>query len=139
MMNKNKNVLKLSHTPPLIKQKLISSPPHIMTILGISPPPPLKKSPPIDSLIPSLLVGFLPPVQTSLQMTLLFQCQYLYLNSNNSPLLFQFAKRNEKVMPPLSLVVIFSYAPPSNFPNPPPPLQVIIAVLKQEEIVVGCP
>ena len=29
-----------------------------------------KKSPPIDSLIPSLLVGFLPPVQTSLQMTL---------------------------------------------------------------------
>ena len=46
------------------------------------------------------------------------------------PLLFQFAKRNEKVMPPcmyeilhpspLSLVVIFSYAP-SHFPNPPRP------------------
>ena len=32
-------------------------------------PPPLKKSPPIDSLIPSLLVGVLPPVQISLQMT----------------------------------------------------------------------
>ena len=51
---------KLSHTPPtLIKQKLISI-----------PPPPWKRSPPIDSLIPSLLVGFLPPIQTSLQMTL---------------------------------------------------------------------
>ena len=44
------------------------------------------------------------------------------------PLLFQFAKKNEKVMPPphvlnfisnspLSLVVIFSYAPPP--PSPP--------------------
>ena len=56
--------------PPLIKQKLISTPPHIMIILRLPPHPPLKKSPPIDSLIPSLLVGFLPPVQTSLQMTL---------------------------------------------------------------------
>ena len=61
---------KLSHTTPLIKQKLISTPPHIMIILRLPPHPPLKKSPPIDSLIPSLLVGFLPPVQTSLQMTL---------------------------------------------------------------------
>ena len=34
------------------------------------PPSPWKKSPPIDPLIPSLLVGFLSPVQTSLQMTL---------------------------------------------------------------------
>ena len=54
---------------PLIKQKLISTPPpHIMIILSLILP--LKKSPSIDSLIPSLLVGFLPPVQTSLQMTL---------------------------------------------------------------------
>ena len=62
-----------SYSPSLIKQKLISTPPpHIMIILRLSPPPrPLeKKSPPIDSLMPSLLVGFLPPVQTSLQMTL---------------------------------------------------------------------
>ena len=58
--------------PPLIKQKSISTLSHIMIILRLTPPPPppLKKSPPIDSLIPSLLVGFLPPVQTSLQMTL---------------------------------------------------------------------
>ena len=64
---------KLSHTPPpLIKQKLISIPPHIMMILRLTPPPlpPWKRSLPIDSLIPSLLVGFLPPIQTSLQMTL---------------------------------------------------------------------
>ena len=52
--------------PPLIKQKSISTLPHIMIILRLTPPP----APPIDSLIPSLLVGFLPPVQTSLQMTL---------------------------------------------------------------------
>ena len=32
-------------------------------------PPAWKKSPPIDSLIPSLIVGFLPPVQTSLEMS----------------------------------------------------------------------
>ena len=53
-------------------QKLISTLCHIMIILRLTPPPPtppLKKSPFIDSLIPSLLVGFLPPVQTSLQMT----------------------------------------------------------------------
>ena len=54
------------------------------------------------------------------------------------PLLFQFAKRNEKVMhPPVcikfyiqppSLLLSFSPIPPSNFPPPPPPsLQVIIA------------
>ena len=53
------------------------------------------------------------------------------------PLLFQFAKRNEKVMPhpyvlnftynPPSVLLSFSPMPPSsNFP-PPPPLQVIIA------------
>ena len=54
--------------PPLIKQKSISTFPHIMIILRLTPP--LKKSPPIDTLMPSLLVGFLPPVQTSLQMTL---------------------------------------------------------------------
>ena len=54
--------------PPLIKQKSISTLPHIMIILRLTPP--LKKSPPIDTLMPSLLVGFLPPVQTSLQMTL---------------------------------------------------------------------
>ena len=45
------------------------------------------------------------------------------------PLLFQFAKRNEKVMPPLyvlnfrsnppSLLLSFSPMPPSNFPPPP--------------------
>ena len=61
---------KLSHTPPLIKQKLISTPPLQNDNIKANPPPPLKKSPPIDSLIPSLLIGFLPPVQTSLQMTL---------------------------------------------------------------------
>ena len=61
------------------------------------------------------------------------------MNSNNSFPTFPVYKkdRNEKVIPPpkctkfyiqspLSLVVIFSYAPPpSNFPNT--PLQVIIA------------
>ena len=58
--------------PPFIKQKLILTPSHIMIILRLPPPPsPWKKSPPIDSLVPSLLVvGFLPPVQISLQMTL---------------------------------------------------------------------
>ena len=62
---------KLSLTSLLIKQKLISTPPpHIMIILRLPTPLPLKMSPPIDSLIPSLLVGFLPPVQTSYQMTL---------------------------------------------------------------------
>ena len=57
--------------PPLIKQKLISTPPppHIMIILRLTPTL-KKKSPPIDSLIPSLLIGFLSPLQTSLQMTL---------------------------------------------------------------------
>ena len=58
---------------PLIKEKLISTPYHIMIILRLHPPSPPsleKKSPPIDSLVPSLLVGFLPPVQISLQMTL---------------------------------------------------------------------
>ena len=56
--------------PLLIEQKLILTPSHIMMILRLPPPPPEKKSPPIDSLVPSLLVvGFLPPVQTSLQMT----------------------------------------------------------------------
>ena len=65
---------------------------------------------------------------------------FIYLNSNNSFPTFPVYKkdRNEKVIPPpptctkfyiqspLSLVVIFSYAPPpSNFPNT--PLQVIIA------------
>ena len=55
-----------SYPPPLIKLKLISAlpPTHIMMILRLTlpPPPPLleKKSPPIDSLIPGLLVGFLP-------------------------------------------------------------------------------
>ena len=34
---------KLSHTPPLIKQKLISTPPHIMIILRLAPSPPLLK------------------------------------------------------------------------------------------------
>ena len=38
-----------------------------------------KKPPPTDSLIPSLLVGFLPPVQTSLQMAL----QHLSSSLNN--------------------------------------------------------
>ena len=41
-----------------------------MIILRLPPPPPEKKSSPIDSLIPSLLVGFLSSVQASLQMTL---------------------------------------------------------------------
>ena len=46
---------KLSHTPPLIKQKLISTLPHKTIILRLTPPPLLLKivSPPIDSLIPS--------------------------------------------------------------------------------------
>ena len=43
--------------PTLIKQKLISTPPHIMIIFRLTPPPlkTWKRSPPIDSLIPSLL------------------------------------------------------------------------------------
>ena len=58
--------------PPLIRRKLISTPHSQNDNIKATPPPPLpsKKSPPIDSLIPSLLVGFLPPVQTSFQMTL---------------------------------------------------------------------
>ena len=40
---------KLSHAPPLINN------------IKANPLPPWKKSPPIDSLIPSLLVGLLPP------------------------------------------------------------------------------
>ena len=44
--------------PPLIKQKLISSPPHIMIILRLTPPlPPLKKS--LLPSIPSNLVYLL--------------------------------------------------------------------------------
>ena len=62
---------KLSHPPLLIKQKLISTLSHIMIILRLTNPAPFqKKSLPIDSLIASLLVGFLPPVKTSNQMTL---------------------------------------------------------------------
>lgn len=61
-------------------QKLISTPPHIMIILSLSPRPFLeKKSPAIDSLIPSSLVGFFPPVRTSLQMTL----RHLSFSLNN--------------------------------------------------------
>ena len=50
--------------PPLIRQKLISTPPSHNDYINATPPPqPLgKKSPPIVSLIASLLVGFLPPV-----------------------------------------------------------------------------
>ena len=48
---------KLSHTPPLIKQKLISIPPHIMMILRLTPPPPLEKG--LPPLIPSYLVYLL--------------------------------------------------------------------------------
>ena len=51
--------------PPLTKQKFFSTPPHLMLMLRLTPPPP-----PLDSLIPSLVVGFLPLVQTLLQMTL---------------------------------------------------------------------
>jgi len=53
----------------LIKQNFIATSPHARydnikaTRLRLE-----KKCPPIDSLTPSLLVGFLPPVQTSLQM-----------------------------------------------------------------------
>ena len=45
-------------TYPLIEQKFISNPPHIMIILRLTTPPPhppWKKSPPFDSLIPILL------------------------------------------------------------------------------------
>ena len=42
----------------------------ILRLTCTSPTTTEKKPPPTDSLIPSLLVGFLPPVQTSLQMTL---------------------------------------------------------------------
>ena len=51
---------KLSHTPPpLIKQKLISIPPHIMMILRLTPPPlpPFEKG--LLPLIPSYLVYLL--------------------------------------------------------------------------------
>ena len=53
----------------LIKQNFIATSPHARydnikaTRLRLE-----KTCPPIDSLTPSLLVGFLPPVQTSLQM-----------------------------------------------------------------------
>ena len=62
----------ITHAAPLIKQKLISNPPpsHNDNIKATTPPPLFEKS--LLPLIPSylLLVGFLPPVQTSLQMTL---------------------------------------------------------------------
>ena len=48
-------------------------PPHIMIILRLTPlpqPPLCKKFPPIDSFIPTLLVGALPTVQTPFQITL---------------------------------------------------------------------
>ena len=63
--------------PPSQRAKINFNPPsHNDNIKAnhCPPPPPrppcCKKSPPIDSLIPGLLVGFLPLVQTSLQMTL---------------------------------------------------------------------
>ena len=58
---------KLSHPLSLIKQKLISTPPPHNDDIKANPPPPtpLKKSPPIGSLITSLLGGFLPAVHTS--------------------------------------------------------------------------
>ena len=59
---------KLSHAPLSLSKNKFQPPPHIMTMLRLSPP--LKKSPPIDYLIPSVLVGALPPVQTFLKMTL---------------------------------------------------------------------
>ena len=46
----------VSHTLPLIKQKLISTSPSHNDNIKATPPPPLeKKSPSIDPLIPSLL------------------------------------------------------------------------------------
>ena len=63
---------KLSHTPRLIKQKLISTLPQKTIILRLTPPP-LALENSLLPLIPSypvILVGFLPPVQASLQMTL---------------------------------------------------------------------
>ena len=56
---------KLSHPLSLIKQKLISTPPPHNDDIKANPPTPLKKSPPIGSLITRLLGGFLPPVHTS--------------------------------------------------------------------------
>ena len=58
--------------PSLIKQKLISTPPHIVIILRLTPPPlPLEKSfLPLIPSYPVILVGFLPPGKTSLQMSL---------------------------------------------------------------------
>ena len=48
-----------------------NSPSHNDNTKANPPPPSLEKeSPPIDFPLPSLLVGFLPPVQTSLHMTL---------------------------------------------------------------------
>ena len=58
--------------PPLIKQKLISTLPHKTIILRLTPPH-LALENSLLPLIPSypvILVGFLPPVQASLQMTL---------------------------------------------------------------------
>ena len=47
--------LKTKSYPSLIKQKLISTPPHIMMILRLTPPPlPLERS--LLPLIPSYLV-----------------------------------------------------------------------------------
>ena len=59
-----RGVGKLVGYAPSQNNDIKATPPHTHTHT------PWKKSPPIDSLIPSLLVGFLPPVKTSLQMTL---------------------------------------------------------------------
>ena len=53
-----------------LSKKLISTPPSHNDYIKATPPALGKKSLPIDSVIPGLLVGFLPPVQKSLQMTL---------------------------------------------------------------------
>ena len=58
--------------PPLIKQKLISTLPHKTIILRLTPPPLALENSllPVIPSYPVILVGFLPPVQASLQMTL---------------------------------------------------------------------
>ena len=58
--------------PPLIKQKLISTLPHKTIILRLAPSPLALENSllPVIPSYPVILVGFLPPVQASLQMTL---------------------------------------------------------------------
>ena len=57
--------LKNKSHPPLTKQKLTLTSPHLLIILRSIPPPPPLHPPHVGSLIPNLRVGCLPQAQKS--------------------------------------------------------------------------